>query len=307
VPSGILAQVSFLQTGGGSRSNGFDCENKPGEPRWCRPLNGASLILTSEYRGIACGLSSQPLQAWLVLPDGSTQPLRVAGEAPSCREISRPAGPNTPPGRYQVRVDQAGTSLVDTFQWVRPDQPHGTLLESGCAWVAGLASGQPMRLMVFGLSAPETATDPLLGSWHYLAELSLTGNLGGELWACPSLQVQKNFSQLAYLAVLPSGTLALGDEDLLRAFQGICFEGPATRLAVGARLRVLDQALPLFPDATLNGRPLGSLEAGKEGTLMNGPVCPPEGPWTWQASFGNNLTGWLAESNTTSYFVGPLP
>lgn len=303
-PAGILPRVSVLQTGGGGGDSGPDCENQPGAPRWCRPLNGASLPLTAEYRGTACGLGDQPVQAVLILPDGSSQPLQVEGQAPFCREISYPSGPTSAPGRYQVRVEQAGTALVDTFQFAPPNRPLGIRLEN-CAWLAGLAPNQPLRLLVFGMGAHDSETDPLLGTWRYLAALDLSAGPDGMLWACPDSVLQNSYAELAYLANTPAGLLALGEEDLLQSFQGNCADGPLTRLSVNARIRVLNKGLPIFADATLDGRPLGSLEAGSKGTILSGPVCPAQGPWTWKASFDSGLTGWLAESDVASYFIEP--
>jgi hypothetical protein len=241
----------------------------------------------------------------LLGPDGATQPLQVQGEPPFCREISYRSNPLTVPGRYQVRVEQTGITLTDTFEYVRPDRPQGVQLQ-GCAWLAGLAPNQSLPFLVFGLSAPDSESEPLLATWRYLAAISLPASADGMLWACPDPAIQAAYPELAYLANLPAGALPLGPEDLIHSFQGACSAGPVTRLALGARFVVLDKGMPIFPDPGLDGSLVGSLEAGSQGTILGGPVCPPEGPWTWKASFENGLTGWIAESDAAGYFVEPV-
>lgn len=305
-PAGILPQVNVFQTGGGSGYNGADCDSQPGVLRWCRPLNGADLALTSEFRGIACGWVDLPLKATLRLPDGTTQPALVQGDPPYCREIIINPSPGALPGHYEVTVEQGGAALVDTFQWVRPARPSGIRFQ-GCAWLEGLTPNQPVRLQVFGRVPPDSNSDPTLGAWRYLVERRFSATPGGALWACPDQAAQNRFPELAYLAYLPSGApLPMGEEDLLRQFQGICADGPPTRLAVGKSIRTQAKTLPIFPDPALEERPLDGLAAGTKATIVNDPVCPPQGPWTWKVSLENGLTGWIAESDTTSYFVEPV-
>ncbi len=304
-PVGILPNVYVFQTGGGSGFNGADCDSQPGAPRWCSPLNGAGLALTSEFRGVACGLGDLPIKAALLLPDGTTRPALVQGESPYCREISVAPSPNTLPGRYEVRVEQGGVALVDTFQWVRPLKPNGIRLQ-GCAWLEGLAPNQPVRLQVFGLAPPDSNVDPTLGAWRYIAERRFSATQSGTLWACPDQAAQDRYPELAYLAYLPSGApLPVGEEDLLLQFQGICAEGPPTRLALGKLVRTRAKTLPIFPDPAFGERPLDSLAAGTKATVLDGPVCPPQGPWVWKVSLENGLSGWIAESDTVGYFVEP--
>ena len=301
--------MKFFQTGGGSGFNGADCDSRPGELRWCNPLNGADLPLTVEFRGIACGQGSLPLKATLLLPDGTSQPAQVQGEPPFCREISYSPNPNALAGRYRVTVEQSGQVLVDTFQWVRPAHPTGIRFQ-GCAWLAGLAPNQLVRLLVFGLIPPDSNSsgpDFSLGLWRYLAERRFSVGTDGMLWACPDRAAQESFPELAYLAYLTSGApLPIGAEDLLKQFQGNCADGPPTHLAVGKSARILAKNLPIFPDPALNERALGTLAAGSKGTILDGPACSPQGPWVWKVSFENGLAGWITESDTTTYFVEPI-
>jgi len=312
-PNGILPQVGAFQSGGGSGyGGGADCGNQPGGPRWCNALNGGVLLLTETYAGMACGFGAGELGAQVRLPDGSTQPVRVAGEPPRCREITYQPDPTAPLGKYQVMLSQGAAQLSDTFVLTAPISPEGTLFQS-CGWLAGLPPGQALRLLAFGLfpaSPADPAANPGLAIWRFLSETRLTPNPAGSLLACPDASSRARYPEFIYLAY-PAGAgaapLLLGDADLLQQFQGVCANGPRTRLAVSQKARVMVQNLPLFSDPALNARSLALLKTGAVVSILNGPACPPQGPWTWQVKTADHQTGWLAEADQTTYFLAPQP
>ena len=308
-PPGILPQVNVFQAGGGSGYAGSDCENRPGELRWCSPFNGAVLNTTDSYESAACGFSNQPLIASVTLPDGTSRPAIVNGEPPRCREVTFLAGPGAPPGEYRITLIQGSSRLSDTFRLVTPDEAVGALFNN-CAWLAGLPGGQPVRLLAFGLLPPgpnDPSPDAGLASWRFLVESQFTPDASRSLLVCPDPAAIARYPEMAYLAIPASGKPVLaGNDDVLRQFQGDCAGGPPSRLSTGKDARVLTKDLPLFPDPALSAKPLGLLPNGVTLTVTYGPACPAQGPWTWQVKTQDGRSGWLAETDHTGYFLEPI-
>lgn len=310
-PAGILSQLGVFQTGGGSGYAGADCENKLGEVHWCTPFDGNKLPLTETYTGTACGFASQPpLNALVVLPDGSTQPVEARDEPPYCWEVHYTPGPNAPWGKYQITVSQGNSRLSDTFQLAAPATPSGAIYQD-CAWLAGLPPAQEVRLLVFGLTPPAPNTpniDPSLATWRFVAERRLVTTPAGTLFACPDAPSRARYPEQAYLAYPPNAKPAsAGDEDILQQFQGTCAAGPQTRLAPGKTARVQTDNLPLFSDPAFTTAATALLPGQTQVTIVTGPVCLTQGPWVWQVKTADGKTGWTPESDAVSYFLEPVP
>jgi hypothetical protein len=310
IPTGIFPQIGVFQIGGGANSaEPAGCNPPSGGLSWCHPLNGAILAVTSDFTGQACGFGSGPISASLTLPGGSTRPANTNGEPPGCRTITYTPRPDDPLGTYQVTVTQADKHLVDSFTLAIPTAPASRLYNN-CIWIAGLKSTQPVRVQAFGLVIPgpkDPLIDPSLATWRFLGEGGFTSASGQSLLACPDAAITDKYPELAYLAYPPGGIqLLAGDPDLLEQFQGNCANGPSSRLAVGKQARVLAKNLPLLSDPSLNSSSPLILHQGAVVSVLNGPVCPPQGPWAWQVKTNTGQTGWLAESDTTTYFLEPI-
>jgi hypothetical protein len=317
---GILPQVIVFQTGGGGSGGGAACENQPGKPHWCTDFKGAALPQTETYSATACGFTAAEISARVLLPDGRSQPAQVSAELPGCPSVTYLPGPDAPPGGYQITLSQGSAQLTDTFQLAAPTQPDGGLVQN-CAWLAALPEGQPVRLLAFGLVPPlpnDPTAAPDLEVWRFLGETSLSPTLRapldkqrrGSVLACPapsSLALYPEFVYLAYLADAGAAPILVGDADLLQQFQGVCANGLPTRLATGKQARVQVNPLTLFSDAALNETPLALLNSGALVSILAGPACPTTGPWTWQVKTAQGQTGWLAEADSLSYFLEPLP
>jgi hypothetical protein len=213
-------------------------------------------------------------------------------------------------GRYQVTLSQGAFRITDTFVLAAPTKPAGTLYNN-CAWLAGLPAGQALRLLSFGLVPPnptDSGIDPAVATWKFEAERKLTPGPTGSLLACPEPSGLERYPELAYLAYPAGGSpLLLGDPHTLSQFQGNCANGPSARLVRGKNARIIARDIPLFSDPAMSAKLVAILASGRTVEVVNGPVCPPEGPWTWQVRTTEGTTGWLAESDTTTYFLEPVP
>ncbi len=297
-PAGILPQLGVFEAGGGNGSaQPATCAGGANQPRWCAALNGAALSATSDYASLACGLAETPLTASVRLPDGSSRPATISVAAPTCRSIVFSPAPGDPLGVYQVTLSQGSTRLSDSFNLAAPSAPAARLAQA-CLWLAGLPPGQAVRILAFGLVVPgpnDPILDPSLATWRFLGEGSFPANAGGMLWVCPDDTLLKRYPEMAYLAYPPSSeALPAGDADLLQQFQGNCANGPATRLAAGQSARVISKDLPLFSDPSLSSKALVVLHQGAVLSVVGGPVCPLQGPWTWLGKTQAAQSGWLA-------------
>jgi hypothetical protein len=309
IPAGIFPQIGIFQIGGGSSSaTPPACANPPGQQSWCHALNGAALTIPTDFIGQACGFGTGPLSASVVLPDGTTRPANTSGEPPFCRTITYSPKPDDPLGVYQVTVNQGDSHLSDSFTLTLPTTPAGRLVNS-CIWLAGLQNGQAVRIQAFGLVIPgpnDPIIDPSLATWRFLGEGSFIPASANALLVCPDNTITDRYPELAYLAYPPaSQQIMAGEPDLLQQFQGNCANGPKSRLSAGKTARIVTKDLPLFSDPSLNTKSEVVLHQGAILSVLNGPVCPPQGPWTWQVKTQDGQTGWLAESDTTSYFLEP--
>jgi hypothetical protein len=222
-------------------------------------------------------------------------------------------GPAAPLGKYQITLGQGAARLTDSFELTAPPRPAGALFEN-CAWLAGLPGRQTVRLLAFGLVPPTALNEPGqtagLAVWRFLSETHLLPDPAAGLLACPDapgLALYPEFAYLAYPAGAGDAPVLLGDDDLLQEFQGVCANGPHTRLSVGKKARVTVKGLPLFSDPGLTTQPLALLNSGAAVNILSGPACPPQGPWIWLIKTSDNKTGWLTETDQLSYFLEPLP
>jgi hypothetical protein len=148
--------------------------------------------------------------------------------------------------------------------------------------------------------------DPSLATWRFVVERRLVTTPGGTLLACPDPASRARYPEQVYLAYPPNGKPAsAGDEDILQQFQGTCAAGPVTRLAPGKAARVRTDNLPLFSDPAFSTAATALLPSQTRVTIVNGPVCLPQGPWVWQVKTADGKTGWLPESDAVSYFLEP--
>lgn len=87
-----------------------------------------------------------------------------------------------------------------------------------------------------------------------------------------------------------------------------CTGALPTRLAVGAagvaRIVGTSNALNVRADAGKAAKQVGSLSAGRQFTVADGPKCADGSVW-WKVQ-SSVVSGWIAEDDGTSYFVDPV-
>ncbi len=122
-----------------------------------------------------------------------------------------------------------------------------------------------------------------------------------------------NFWRVEYNSLIgwisEGNTLTYWAEPLIA--QGLSIEQPiycplTPRLAPGRQAIIADSAPNTLRSEPSSSAPaLGQIPVDGIFTVIDGPICGPEGWFFWQVEY-NNLTGWTAEGNTVAYWTAPL-
>lgn len=93
------------------------------------------------------------------------------------------------------------------------------------------------------------------------------------------------------------------------AVQPVCADAPPTRLILGERARISDEDptdlnVRAEPGATEDNPPIGKLRVGEVVLVLDGPVCSDR--YTWYEVDTGDLRGWIAEGDTSIYYVEPF-
>jgi hypothetical protein len=268
------------------------------------------LLAAFEY-GIRFYGLKQDVQANLIAPDGSSQPIAILYEgdtsAPYCGWFDIPSHPDMLTGVYRIEVVQGTDFLSYEFKIAYADDARLVGLYDGetatySYWLAGFQPGEQVRLIAY-----EIVSDPELG------------------------QVAKFYGQ--QITTLPQGMAVIKDglpeQSLLYAIgeQSGFVRDPYSMLPQEAIVRpqidcpgALPPRLWPFTNGRIGRDNLGrvivrkqpgkaSLEVTRlpEGTeffVSDGPVCSDGWLW-WEIYTNDGLSGWLSEGSTR-YFVEPI-
>lgn len=88
-----------------------------------------------------------------------------------------------------------------------------------------------------------------------------------------------------------------------------CDGAPPTRLSNGASARVtITNGIPVNvrESAGISSERVGSMPEGTEFTAILGPICA-DSMWWWEISSPMGYGGWVAEGDSSGYFLEPYP
>jgi hypothetical protein len=111
-----------------------------------------------------------------------------------------------------------------------------------------------------------------------------------------------------HVPVISSGSWHLtADDDERRKLSCLFDQALPTRLSVGSQAQVVSPLLGVWKEPTFEGTPVKQLPTGTQITVIGSAACFNADDYyrLWQVQLTDGKIGWVAEADTTAYFLEP--